>query len=152
MSVSARIELYGPVPRADAFRCIASIPLIAIVARWGRLRATCDIDCIGALERLAREKHDEIAAVIVEPLLQGAGGMIVHPVEFLQRVRKLCSEHDVLLIADEVLTGFGRMRKDVRVRIGERGAGPDVSFEGTDGRSASHGRDGLHRARFTARS
>lgn len=46
--------------------------------------------------------------MIVEPLLQGAGGMIVHPVEFLQRTRKLCSEHNVLLIADEVLTGFGR--------------------------------------------
>jgi adenosylmethionine---8-amino-7-oxononanoate aminotransferase len=41
-------------------------------------------------------------------LLQAAGGMIVHPVEFLQRVRALCSKHDVLLIADEVLTGFGR--------------------------------------------
>ena len=58
--------------------------------------------------RLLEEKGGEIAAVIVEPLLQGAGGMIVHPVEFLQRVRRLCTEHDVLLIADEVLTGFGR--------------------------------------------
>jgi len=44
----------------------------------------------------------------LEPLLQGAGGMIVHPGEFLQRVRTLCDEHDILLIADEVLTGFGR--------------------------------------------
>ena len=49
--------------------------------------------------------------MIVEPLLQGAGGMIVHPVEFLQRVRQLCDAHDVLLIADEVLTGFGRCGK-----------------------------------------
>jgi adenosylmethionine-8-amino-7-oxononanoate aminotransferase len=57
---------------------------------------------------LLEEKHSEIAAVIVEPLLQGAGGMIVHPVEFLERVRRLCTEHNVLLIADEVLTGFGR--------------------------------------------
>jgi adenosylmethionine-8-amino-7-oxononanoate aminotransferase len=77
----------------------------------GKIRATCDIDCTGGLERLLREKHDGIAAVIVEPLLQGAGGMIVHPVEFLQRVRKLCSEYEVLLIADEVLTGFGRTGK-----------------------------------------
>ena len=60
------------------------------------------------LRRLLEEKHGEIAAVIVEPLLQGAGGMIVHPVEFLRRVRELCTEHNVLLIADEVLTGFGR--------------------------------------------
>ena len=74
----------------------------------GKTRASCNIECIERLERLLEEKHSEIAAVIVEPLLQGAGGMIVHPVEFLQRVRRLCSEHDVLLIADEVLTGFGR--------------------------------------------
>jgi adenosylmethionine---8-amino-7-oxononanoate aminotransferase len=74
----------------------------------GKVRATCRIDCTDKLEQLLSEKHGEIAAVIVEPLLQGAGGMIVHPVEFLQRVRQLCSEHDVLLIADEVLTGFGR--------------------------------------------
>jgi adenosylmethionine-8-amino-7-oxononanoate aminotransferase len=76
-----------------------------------RKRATCHIDCVDKLERLLEEKHGEIAALIVEPLLQGAGGMIVHPIEFLQRVRRLCSEHDVLLIADEVLTGFGRCGK-----------------------------------------
>jgi len=77
----------------------------------GKTRATCDIDCLEQLARLLDEKHAEIAAVIVEPLLQGAGGMIVHPVEFLQRTRRLCSEHGVLLIADEVLTGFGRCGK-----------------------------------------
>jgi adenosylmethionine-8-amino-7-oxononanoate aminotransferase len=47
----------------------------------------------------------------VEPLLQGAGGMIVHPAEFFQKVRALCTKHDVLVIADEVLTGFGRTGK-----------------------------------------
>lgn len=74
----------------------------------GKTRASCQIDCVDQLGDLLEQKQNEIAAVIVEPLLQGAGGMIVHPVEFLQRVRKLCTEHNVLLIADEVLTGFGR--------------------------------------------
>jgi adenosylmethionine-8-amino-7-oxononanoate aminotransferase len=74
----------------------------------GKKRSTCDIDCMEKLSKLLAEKHDEIAAVIVEPLLQGAGGMIVHPVEFLKRIRQVCSAHGVLLIADEVLTGFGR--------------------------------------------
>jgi adenosylmethionine-8-amino-7-oxononanoate aminotransferase len=60
---------------------------------------------------LLAERGTQIAAVIVEPLLQGAGGMIVHPVEFLQKVRALCTKHDVLLIADEVLTAFGRTGK-----------------------------------------
>jgi adenosylmethionine---8-amino-7-oxononanoate aminotransferase len=77
----------------------------------GKMRATCKIDCVDQLQRLLETKGGQISAVIVEPLLQGAGGMIVHPVEFLQRVRRLCSEHDVLLIADEVLTGFGRCGK-----------------------------------------
>ncbi|HEX5425345.1 MAG TPA: adenosylmethionine--8-amino-7-oxononanoate transaminase [Candidatus Acidoferrales bacterium] len=77
----------------------------------GKSRATCDIDCVEQLGALLERENRTIAAVIVEPLLQGAGGMIVHPVEFLQRVRRLCSEHDVLLIADEVLTGFGRCGK-----------------------------------------
>ena len=85
------------VPSAYCYRC----PV-------GKTRATCEIDCLGPLERLLEEHHDEVAAVIVEPLLQGAGGMIVHPVEFLRGIRELTSKYGVLLIADEVLTGFGR--------------------------------------------
>jgi len=77
----------------------------------GLRRESCHIECAGQLETLLEERGDKIAAVIVEPLLQAAGGMIVHPVEFLQRVRAACSKHDVLLIADEVLTGFGRTGK-----------------------------------------
>jgi adenosylmethionine-8-amino-7-oxononanoate aminotransferase len=60
------------------------------------------------LERLLREQKDEIAAMIVEPLIQGAGGMITYPVERLRRFRELCAANEVLFIADEVFTGFGR--------------------------------------------
>jgi len=74
----------------------------------GLTRATCQIECLQKLELLLSERGNEIAAVIVEPLLQGAGGMIVHPEEFLSGVRRLTAAYDVLLIADEVLTGFGR--------------------------------------------
>lgn len=77
----------------------------------GLRRETCHIECVGQIETLLEERGDKIAAVIVEPLLQAAGGMIVHPVEFLRRVREACSKHNVLLIADEVLTGFGRTGK-----------------------------------------
>lgn len=74
----------------------------------GLERATCRIECLDSLARLLETRGSEIAAVIVEPLLQGASGMIVHPIEFLQGVRKLTADHGVPLIADEVLTGFGR--------------------------------------------
>jgi adenosylmethionine---8-amino-7-oxononanoate aminotransferase len=77
----------------------------------GLKRESCHIECVQQLEVLLAERGDRIAAMIVEPLLQGAGGMIVHPAEFLQKVRALCTKHDVLLIADEVLTGFGRTGK-----------------------------------------
>ncbi|HEX4643547.1 MAG TPA: adenosylmethionine--8-amino-7-oxononanoate transaminase [Candidatus Acidoferrales bacterium] len=89
-----------PVLRTHAASC-AHCPV-------GLTRATCHIECLNKLERLLSERGHEIAAVIVEPLLQGAGGMIVHPEEFLAGVRRLTAAHDVLLIADEVLTGFGR--------------------------------------------
>src|SRR6202045_17463 len=74
----------------------------------GHTRETCHIECLKKWEPLLTEQGDEFAAIIVEPLLQGAGGMIVHPEEFLAGVRRLTEAHDVLLIADEVLTGFGR--------------------------------------------
>jgi adenosylmethionine-8-amino-7-oxononanoate aminotransferase len=60
------------------------------------------------MERLLAEHPGEIAAVIMEPLVQGAAGMLTHPPGYLRAVRELCDRHDVLLIVDEVATGFGR--------------------------------------------
>jgi len=69
---------------------------------------TCAMECFDALASLAREHASEIAAVIVEPLMQGAAGMIAQPVGYLHRVRELCDELDLLLICDEVAVGLGR--------------------------------------------
>ena len=74
----------------------------------GLKRETCGIDCLGDLESRLKADGDRIAAVLVEPMLQGAGGMIMWPAAFLDGVRQLCYRYGVLMIADEVLTGFGR--------------------------------------------
>src|SRR5207237_8309415 len=60
------------------------------------------------LEELLSARHDEIAAMIVEPLVHGAGGMKMYPARDLKRFQQLCAEHNVLFIADEVFTGLGR--------------------------------------------
>lgn len=63
---------------------------------------------IPSLEKAFREYHGKLNCLIVEPLLQGAGGMRMYGVSFLERARELCDEYGVLLIFDEVATGFGR--------------------------------------------
>ncbi len=60
------------------------------------------------MARILAAHEEEIAAVIVEPLVQGAAGMLVHPPGYLRAVRELCDRHGVLMICDEVATGFGR--------------------------------------------
>ncbi|MGE3512400.1 MAG: adenosylmethionine--8-amino-7-oxononanoate transaminase [Vicinamibacterales bacterium] len=97
-----------PVTRAHAPYC-SRCPL-------GLERPGCGIACLGestpatpdSLGARLEALGDTVAAVLVEPMLQGAGGMIIWPPEFLAGVRRLCDRAGVLLIADEVLTGFGR--------------------------------------------
>lgn len=68
----------------------------------------CKALCLDALEALLKERHEEVAGLIIEPLVQGAAGMITAPDGFLRGVRELCTRYEVLLIADEVAVGFGR--------------------------------------------
>ncbi len=71
----------------------------------------CRDECLHALEQLLIEKHQEIAALSIESMVQGASGIFVMPEGFLSGVRTLCTKYDVLMIVDEVATGFGRTGK-----------------------------------------
>jgi len=74
-------------------------PLLFDVLRVGQL---------SELEKIMQQQHDRVAAVVIEPLVQGAAGMRLWPRGLLAELRRLCDQYNVLLIADEVLTGFGR--------------------------------------------
>ena len=74
----------------------------------GLERPGCATACLGEVERALEENPGEVVALVVEPLVQCASGMIVHPEGYLRGLRDLTTKHDTLLIADEVAVGFGR--------------------------------------------
>ncbi len=77
----------------------------------GREYPACKLLCLDRMEKIMLQHHEKIAGLIIEPLVQGAAGMIVFPSGFLKAVRKLCRKYKILMIADEVATGFGRTGK-----------------------------------------
>jgi adenosylmethionine-8-amino-7-oxononanoate aminotransferase len=79
--------------------------------RFNGTAEQCREFSLDKIEELLKKHADNIAAVIVEPLVQGAAGMIVHPGGFLKGVRELTKKYNVLLITDEVATGFGKTGK-----------------------------------------
>ncbi len=90
------------------FQCVRAPAPYCYRCPLGLERSRCRIDCALVLEELVRQHADTLAAVVIEPLVQGAAGMITAPEGYLRRVREVTRRHDVLLIADEVAVGFGR--------------------------------------------
>jgi len=84
----------------DCFRC-----------PYGLERSSCQAECFEHLERLVAREHEQIAGIIVEPLVQCAAGMRIYPPIYLKKLRQLCDDYAVHYIADEIAVGFGRTGK-----------------------------------------
>lgn len=78
---------------------------------YEKKRESCDCECFEKAKKEFEKHGKNTAAIIVEPLLQGSAGMRIYPSLYLQKLRALCDEYEVLLIADEIATGFGRTGK-----------------------------------------
>jgi adenosylmethionine-8-amino-7-oxononanoate aminotransferase len=74
----------------------------------GKTYPTCALACVDAAEKTIQRYSRKTAALIIEPLVQGAAGMLMQPPGYLAAIRKLCTKYSILMIADEVATGFGR--------------------------------------------
>lgn len=90
------VKVEGP----DCFRC-----------KFDKNRDTCNAECFINMENTIREIHEEVSAIIVEPIVQCAAGMKIYSPKYLVHLRKLCDKYDINLIADEIAVGFGRTGK-----------------------------------------
>lgn len=97
-------EAFGPLlfktykaPSPYCYRC-----------ELGEKSGNCGLACLAEMDKLLYAHSGEIAGLIIEPIIQAAGGMITSPPGYLKGVRELCSKYDIIMIADEVATGFGR--------------------------------------------
>ncbi len=102
------IELFTLGFRPLLFETIKAPAPYCYRCPFQKRRSSCRLDCLRATERLVKTHHKELAGVFVEPLVLGAAGIIVQPPGYLGVLRDVCTRYDVLLIFDEVATGFGR--------------------------------------------
>jgi adenosylmethionine-8-amino-7-oxononanoate aminotransferase len=91
---------------------------------FGKSYPACSMECLRKMEEAMVNHHHEAAALIIEPIVQGAGGMLIQPPGYLKRVRELCTRFGVFMIADEVAVGFGRTGKMFACE--HEGVAPDI--------------------------
>ena len=105
------IELFHSRFKSLLFPSIEADPPYCYRCPLGMTYPACRMACLDPIEQILKERHQELAGFIIEPLVQAAAGMLISPPGYLKRIRELCTKYSVLLIADEVATGFGRTGK-----------------------------------------
>ncbi len=105
------IDLFHQVYKPLLFKTLTAPSPYCYRCPFKQSVAQCGLACLDALEKILKKHNHEIAALVIEPLVQGAAGMIVFPKGYLKACRELCSQYHILMIADEVAVGFGRTGK-----------------------------------------
>ena len=105
------MELFHDIYRPLLFKTIQVNSPYCYRCHLGKEYPSCKIACIKEVEDTLKKQHKEVAALVIEPLVQGAAGMLLQPTGFLKGLRLLCDKYKILMIADEVATGFGRTGK-----------------------------------------
>jgi len=102
------MELFHRIFKPLLFDAVRVMSPFCYHCEKGLTYPSCKLACLEEVEKAMARHHKEVAAMIMEPLVQGAAGMITHPEGYLKGVRELCNRYDIHLILDEVATGFGR--------------------------------------------
>lgn len=110
MSVSG-VDLFNKVFSPLLFRSFKAPSPYCYRCPVGKDKSTCSIECINFLEAILKKKSKEIAALILEPMVMAAGGMIIYPSHYLKKAAQLTKKYNIHLILDEVASGFGRTGK-----------------------------------------
>jgi adenosylmethionine-8-amino-7-oxononanoate aminotransferase len=105
------IELFHARFKSLLFPTLEADPPYCYRCPLNQTYPSCRMACLDPIEQILKKQHRDLAGFIIEPLVQAAAGMITAPPGYLTRIRELCTKYDVLLIADEVATGFGRTGK-----------------------------------------
>ncbi len=105
------IDLFHKIYEPFLFETFSAFSPYCYRCKFDLKPESCKRECFQELEEIVKKHHRELVAIVIEPLMQGAAGMIHQPEGYLSKIRKLADDYDVLLICDEVATGFGRTGK-----------------------------------------
>ena len=105
------IELFHERFKSLLFPTLEADPPYCYRCPLNQTYPSCQMACLDPIEQILKKRNRDLAGFIIEPLVQAAAGMITAPPGYLKRIRELCTKYQVLLIADEVATGFGRTGK-----------------------------------------
>jgi adenosylmethionine-8-amino-7-oxononanoate aminotransferase len=105
------IDLFHATYRALLFESFKVQAPYCYRCSFEKSPSTCGLECLNPVEDIMKNHADKVTALVIEPLVQGAAGILIHPPGYLKGLRELCNKYNIIMIADEVAVGFGKTGK-----------------------------------------